>query len=398
MARTKSTNPYANKSTAHRGHKEGSIYQLKNGRWMAQVQVGIKPDGSRKFATKSSKSRKEVAEWLNQIQNDVYRNDYIEPTKMTVEEWFWQWMNIYKRTTVSPNTYTRYVSMMKYYIVPAVGKIKLSELKATHIQRFYNKLYNDGLAYTTRKHMHTVFNQALQCAVNEGLISKNYALNTVRKKDKNTDYEVDVFTPEEQEKIISNLDITPIGVLVRLALGTGCRVGELLGLSWSDIDFENNLIHINHGLKREATFDEVGKTIIKSELKVGELKTRKSKRTIPIAEATARVLKQYKLRQREFIRVDIYPKMVFLSQHGKPFDSSSVRTQYARLLKKMGIPYRKFHALRHTYATRLMENGIHPKVAQELLGHSTCDITMAVYSHVLPEQMKKAVEKIKNIL
>ena len=107
---------------------------------------------------------------------------------------------------------------------------------------------------------------------------------------------------------------------------------------------------------------------------------------------------KYKLRQREFIDVDVYPNMVFLTKHGKPFDSSSIRTQYARLLKSMGIHYRKIHALRHTYATRLMENGIHPKVAQELLGHSTCDITMAVYSHVLPEQMKLAVEKIKNIL
>jgi len=117
-----------------------------------------------------------------------------------------------------------------------------------------------------------------------------------------------------------------------------------------------------------------------------------------LTEATAKVLKQYKLRQTGFIDVDVYSNMVFLTRKGKFFDSSSVRTQYARLLKRCGILYRKFHALRHTYATRLMENGIHPKVAQELLGHSTCDITMAVYSHVLPDQMKQAVEKIKNII
>ena len=110
------------------------------------------------------------------------------------------------------------------------------------------------------------------------------------------------------------------------------------------------------------------------------------------------LLDTVKLKQKGFIETDVYPNMVFLTSKGKPFDTSSVRTQYSRLLKKCSIPYRKFHALRHTYATRLMENGIHPKVAQELLGHSTCDITMAVYSHVLPDQMKQAVEKIKNII
>ena len=398
MARTKSVDPYDKKTKGHRGHREGSIYKMQDGRWKAQVQVGINSDGTRKFATKSSKDRKKIVEWLNKIQSDVYHNDYIEPTKLTVEEWFWNWMNIYKRPTVSANTYTRYILMMKKYVIPAMGKMKLIDMKSTHIQRLYNQLYKDGISYSVRKHVHTLFNQALTCAVNEGIISKNYSLNTVRPKDKKTDDEVEVFTPAEQEKLIKNLEITPIGVLVRLALGTGCRLGELLGLFWDNIDFENNEIHIVHGLKRKQIFDESGQNVIGKETVVGDLKTVKSKRTIPMADSTARVLKQYKLQQRAFIIPDVFPDMVFLTANGKPFDNGSVRKQYQRLLKSLGIPYRKFHALRHTYATRLLENNVHPKVAQELLGHSTCDITMSVYSHVLPEQMKEAVNKIKNII
>ena len=381
----------------HRGHNEGSCYQRKDGKWMGQVQVGFDKNGKRKFITKTAKTRQEISDWLAETRNDILKSNFVDANDITLEQWLWNWMTTYKLKNVSSNTYSRYLILMNNHIIPNIRGLKLSNVKSMHIQKIYNKLSEEGMSYSSLKHAHSIFNQALDCAVRENLISKNFATYTVRKKPRQ-EKEVEVFTPEEQQKILDNLEITPIGVLIKTAIGTGCRLGELLGLSWDDIDFKNNIINIRNGLHKEKIFSDDGKKIIGYELQIGVLKTHTSKRTIPIADSTASFLMKYKLRQREFIKSDLYPNLVFLSEAGTLWDESNARKMYMKFLKQIGVPCRKFHALRHTYATRLLENGIHPKVAQELLGHSTCDITMAVYSHVLPEQMKKAVEKIKNIL
>lgn len=385
------------KKVNHRGHNEGSCYQRKDGKWMGQIQVGFKPDGSRKFITKTAKTKQEISNWLASTRNDILKNDYIDSQNITVEQWLWNWMVTYKIKSVSPNTYTRYLIFMNKYIVPTLGRIKLKELKSMHIQKFYNQLQDGGMAYSSIKHIHSMLNQSLDCAVRENMISKNFALYTTRSKPR-TKTEVAVLTPEQQKKIIDNLPFSVVGVLIRTALATGARLGELLGLSWSDVDFENNVIHIRNGLVKENTFSEDGKKIVSHKLVLGALKTQKSKRDIPIAESIASLLKKYKLQQKKFIMVDIIPTLVFPSSSGALWDESNARKQYAKFLKSLDIPYIKFHALRHTFATRIMEANVHPKVAQELLGHSTVTITMDTYSHVLPEQKRDAIDKIKEII
>ena len=386
------------KKVNHRGHNEGSCYQRKDGKWMGQIQIGFKPNGTRKFITKTARTKQEISNWLAETRNDILKNTFIEPSNITVEQYLWNWMVTYKYKNVSASTYTRYINFMKIHIVPEVGNIKLCDLRTIHIQKLYNHLQDMGMSYSALKHVHTVFNQSLDCAVRENMISKNYALYTVRNKPRNTS-EVPVFTPEQQQKIIENLPFTPIGVLVRTALGTGARMGELLGLQWSDIDLENNIIHIRNGLVKENIFSADGRDIVSHRIALGPLKTPKSRRDIPIANSTASLLKKYKLNQRAFIKnKDIIPTLVFCSEAGTLWDHSNVRNQYVKLLKKIGVPYIKFHALRHTFATRVMEVNIHPKVAQELLGHSTVSITMDIYSHVLPEQKREAIEKIKGIV
>lgn len=386
------------KKVNHRGHNEGSCYQRKDGKWMGQIQIGFKPNGTRKFITKTARTKQEISNWLAETRNDILKNTFIEPSNITVEQYLWNWMVTYKYKIVSASTYTRYINFMKIHIVPEVGNIKLCDLRTIHIQKLYNHLQDKGMSYSALKHVHTVFNQSLDCAVRENMISKNYALYTVRNKPRNT-AEVPVFTPEQQQKIIENLPFSPIGVLVRTALGTGARMGELLGLQWSDIDLENNIIHIRNGLVKENIFSADGRDIVSHRIALGPLKTPKSRRDIPIANSTASLLKKYKLNQRSFIKnKDIIPTLVFCSEAGTLWDHSNVRNQYIKLLKKIGVPYIKFHALRHTFATRVMEVNIHPKVAQELLGHSTVSITMDIYSHVLPEQKREAIEKIKGIV
>lgn len=396
MARTRSTKPKINDS--HRGHREGSIFRMNNGVWKGQIQVGYKPDGSRKFITKQSASKQEVLDWMTNTQNNVKNKTFIEPTSLTLEQWIWNWMTVYKLNSVSHNTYTRYLSLINNHILPEIYKIKLKDLTKIQLQNIYNRIMEKGLAYESMKHVHTVFNQALQCAVDENLIAQNCAIG-LNKGKKETIEEVQVLTREEQQLIIENLPFNPLGVLIRTALGTGARLGELLGLSWEDIDFENNIIHIRNGLKKDKVFSEDGKKIVKHYFVLGPLKTKKSKRDIPINEATASTLKKYKLVQRAFIDdKTVVPKMVFLNSKGNYWDPSKVRKAYKNYLASIGIPYIKFHALRHTFATRILEENVQPKVAQELLGHSTVSITMDIYSHVLPDVKREAMEKIKGIV
>ena len=173
-------------------------------------------------------------------------------------------------------------------------------------------------------------------------------------------------------------------------------------MHWSDIDFENKVINITQSLGKKREFSADGRSVISTENAVGDLKTLHSKRVIPITDSVIDLLKKYRAKQNQFIKLpdntEILPSMVFLNASGGYWDNSTAIKQYRRFLKSLGIPYRKFHTLRHTFATRIMEANVHPKIAQELLGHSTVNITMNIYSHVLPEQKREAIEKIKGIV
>lgn len=386
----------------HRGHNEGSIYQRSDKRWVGQVQVGFKEDGSRKFVTYYGKSRKEVADKISEARNDILKGSFIKPNDITVEEWFWNWMVTYKFKNVSSTTYARYLIYMKNHIVPKLGKMRLQDIKAMHIQKILNDCSSGGMGASSVKHIRTIFNQALELAFKQEMIPKNWTDYTTLPKSRKVQ-DVVVFTREEQEKIIGALKIDPIGILIRLAISTDAREGELLGLSWDDVDFENKTINIRQALVKERKFSEDGRKVTGRENMIGAVKTLTSNRVIPIADNVCTALQKYKLIQRAFLRSNIrfdddIPNMVFLGVTGSYWDQSNMIKHYCKFLKDLDIPYRKFHALRHTFATRIMEANVHPKVAQELLGHASVDITMNVYSHVLPEQKREAIDKIKEIV
>lgn len=389
---------------ARRGHNEGSIYKRKDGRWVGQVQTGFRPDGKRKFAIYYGKTRNEVAEKISNTTSDISRNLYVEPSNIEVTEWIWSWLKNYKEKIVRPNTYARYISLTKCHIVPNLTKIKLKNLKTTHIQNIYNSCVDAGVSASALKHIHTVFNQSLDQAVREGLIFTNPAKNTVRPKPKKK--EVSVLTVKQQIKLFDSLENNTMGVLIKLAICSGARMGELLALKWNDIDFKNKVMHIRNNLTPIFNFDEDGRDVHASgKVGLSELKTESSKRDIPLTNHIVDVLKDYKKHQSDFIKlikksdnVTYFTDMVFLNEAGGYMTASSVRKQYKKLLESLNIPYVKFHALRHTFATRILEANVHPKVAQELLRHSTCSITMDIYSHVLPDQKRDAINKIEGIM
>lgn len=384
-----------------RGNNEGSIFQRKDGRWTAQAQVGYKEDGSRKFVTYYGKTRQEVAEKLKNTLSDISKNVFADAGKMSLEEWVWNWLKIYKKNIVRPNTYSRYIYVINDYIVPALGKVKLKNVTSSHIQSLYNSCVEKGLSPSSIKHIHNVLSPALDQAVKEGLITINPAHNTTRPAIKKA--KVTVISTDNQVKLLKYLKDDTMGILIKMALLTGCRMGELLGLKWNDIDFNNLEIHLNQGVSWKYEFDDEKHTSYRSGVTLADLKTESSIRAIPIRKETAQMLMRYKLNQRSFCpkvedKESFFPDMVFLSEAGTLLNESNVRKRYAKILRNLDIPYAKFHALRHTFATNLLENGIHPKIAQTLLGHSEMRTSMEIYSHVLPNMTREAIEKTQGIV
>jgi len=207
MARTKSS--VQKKKDFHRGHREGSIYQTSTGLWRGQIQVGFQPDGRRKFISKKNKDKQVVLDWLLENQNNIKNNTFVDAKSITLEEWIWNWMNIYKRKSVSDNTYARYISLIHNHIEPEITKLKLKDVNRSKLQNIYNNIMRKGVAYESMKHIHSVFNQSLQVAVDDGLIATNFAYK-LNKGVREPREEVSVFTREQQKKIIDNLPFSPL--------------------------------------------------------------------------------------------------------------------------------------------------------------------------------------------
>ncbi len=386
---------------SRRGKNEGSIFQRKDGRWVGQIQIGHYPDGKRKFVTYYGKTRREVARKLEDSIASFNHHTFIEPSRITFEEWVWYWMKNFKSRSVSPSTYARYFSLINNYISPQIGYMKLQDVRSIHIQAVYNYCVDHHLSGSCIKHIHTVFKQSLDQAINQNLISTNPALKTIRPPVRNKP--VTVLTVEQQERLIATLKNDTMGTLIKMALGTGARIGELLGLKWENVDFENMEINIVQGLVREFEFDEENKVAHAVNLKLSKLKTESSLRTIPLTTHLASVLREYKKNQRKYMKkldsnITCITSLVFTDESGNYLDEANARKKYALLLKKAGIPHIKFHALRHTFATRILEANVHPKVAQELLGHSNASTTLDIYSHVLPNQKRDAIKKLEGII
>lgn len=386
---------------SRRGKNEGSIFQRKDGRWVGQIQIGHYPDGRRKFVTYYGKTRREVARKLEDSIASFNHHTFIEPSRITFEEWVWCWMKNFKSRSVSESTYARYFSLINNYISPQIGYMKLQDIRSIHVQAVYNYCVDKHLSGSCIKHIHTVFKQSLDQAINQNLISVNPALKTIRPPVRNKP--VTVLTVEQQERLISTLKNDTMGTLIKLALGTGARIGELLGLRWEHVDFENMEIHIVQGLVREFEFDEEKKVAHATSLKLSKLKTESILRTIPLTTYLASVLQNYKRNQRRYMKrlgdnITVISDLVFTNESGNYLDESNARKKYALLLQKADIPHIKFHALRHTFATRILEANVHPKVAQELLGHSNASTTLDIYSHVLPNQKRDAIKKLEGII
>lgn len=372
---------------------KGHIRKRYKSSWSIVVDLGLKPDGKRNQVWKSVKGTKTQAEEvLNEMLHSFNTGTYIEPTNETVSEFLDYWLDEIS-DSVRANTLERYESICKFYIKPIIGETKLIDLKPVQINSLYKELQREGrpggdkLCARTVLHAHRVLSNALNKAVKWEMLLRNPCQAADAPKAKKSKRQT--FTSKETIEILNKASGTNLFLPILIAVTTGLRRGEFLGLRWTDINFD----------KKELTVKQ--SAIRTSEGVIYDApKTETSNRTIPFPDMVLNALKVYRAEQAKLylqLGKSLDNNAPIMSGIGGFKNPSQLTTNYRAFIKRNNFKHVTYHGLRHTHATLLLAENIHPKVMSERLGHSTIAITMDLYSHVMPTMQREASNTINTM-
>ncbi len=296
-----------------------------------------------------------------------------------------RWLKDSVRDTVRPGTYERHQQLVGLHISPALGRLKLKGLTPAHVRWLYREKLDAELAPATVHKMHVVLHKALDQSVRDGLIPRN--VTEAVKVPQAGRREILPLSAEETKKLLDAAHGDRDEALYVLAVTTGMRQGELLGLRWEDVDLERGVLRVRHTLTR-----------VRGKVFLGEPKTPKSRRSVKLTATAVEALRAHLSRQMEEIdrMGSLYQEggLVFATEKGTPVNPTNLRKRsFAPLLAQI-----RFHDLRHTCATLLLGSNVNPKVVSEMLGHSSISITLDTYSHVLPDMQDSAAQALEEAL
>lgn len=376
-----------------RGRGEGTIGQLKDGRWVARTS----------FAGRQAyygRSRLEVSQKLTAALKRQQDGLPEVAHRLTVGAYLSRWIEGVP-SSVRASTYRGYEHMVRKHIIPRVGKILLSKLNPSDLTTMYAQMLAAGLAPRTAGHAHRILGRALREAEAAGIIARNVCRLVRPPRAPHT--EMQTLSADQARTLIHAADRDRLHTLYVLALASGARQGELLALRWSDVDLQLGTIRITRTLVRGVrpgvrSTDGVPRT----EWVFTEPKTASSRRTIPVGRAALDALGGHRKLQAED-RLRAGPawhdgNLVFSSMVGTPLDASNVRVLYRAMLKRAGLPLIRFHDLRHTAATLLLEAGVHPRAVADRLGHATPSLVMNTYGHVTERMQRDATAAMDRVL
>lgn len=376
---------------AKRGNGEGSISKRSGGGWMAQYYV-LSGTGGRERRTLYAKTRTEAARKLARAIGERDTGFVVDAGRLTVGDYLERWLEDSVKGTVRTSTYEAYRYMVEPHLVPFLGALKLRDINPVHVRALYRDKLEAGLSAATVRKMHAVLNKAMKQAVMDGLVHRNVC-DSVRPP-RLARKEIRPLDPEQAGALLRAAASDRLEALYVLAVHTGMREGELLGLKWEDVslDGEEPVLRLRRALVREA-----GKVAL------GELKTPKSRRQVRLTRAAAGALRAHLARQMEEIEragPSYRPGgLVFATESGSPINPSNLRNRsFKPLLRRAGLAGICFHDLRHTCATLLLTRNVHPKLVQELLGHATISMTLDTYSHFLPSMGNQTVRAMEAAL
>ena len=366
----------------------GTIRKRADGRWEGKYTLGYDPKTG-KLIRKSvyGKTQKEVRLALSKIVSEMDSGTYAEPSKMKVSQWLDEWLASYTMN-IKPATRSAYEEHIRVHIKPSLGDIPLKQLSTRDIQQLYTNLLKEReLSPKTDRNIHGVLHRTLEQAKLLGYIRVNLADAAV--------------TPRMEKKQVETLDAEDIGKFLAairgtkyeyplfVAVFTGLRQGELLGLTWDCVDFEHGMLLINKQHNRVK-----GDT----EFRFASLKNDKA-RVLTVADEVIDVLKLQKQRQESWAAAlgngwENPDNLVFTTEFGRYINNKILYQNFKRIAKNWGKPGLRFHDLRHTYAVNSLRAGDDIKTVQENLGHATASFTLSTYAHATPGMKRESAKRM----
>ena len=371
-----------------RGNGEGGITRHKeSGLYMARYTVQTPTGPKRK--TLYGKTRREVDEKLTRAKVDRDGGLVFNTKNLKVGQYLTRWLTDSVQDTVKHTTYESYERLMRIHLVPTLGRIKLKDLTPTHVRGLYREKLDSGLSATSVQRVHALLHKALKQAVNDGLIPRNVteAVTAPRQTRK----EIQALPPEQARAFLQAAKSDRLEALYLLAIHTGLRQGELLGLKWDDIDLDQGTLQV----RRILSAAKSGPAFTTPKNNKG--------RSVRLTPRAVQALRDHRKRQiEERLKQAGHwhdTGLVFTSTVGTPLNRHNVfGRSFKPLLRRAGLPDIPFHALRHSFATLMLSGREHPKVVQEMLGHSRINTTLDFYSHVLPDMQREAINRLDVML
>lgn len=339
---------------------------------------------------------------------------YCTGGQITLNNWYQTWLEEYKSVVVKNSTILLYTTSYERYISDVLGNRKLQDIRTIHIQKLYNDLQKSGLSVGTIQIVHAVLFNIFKLALKNEILIKNPCVGAEIPREEKK--EPRVLTATEQEIFLDIIRGNYYEPLLKVALGTGLRIGELLGLTWDDIDFKTSTISISRTLLYMKN-RQTGHFCFQFQ----SPKSRSSKRTVPLIPSLSILLKEHKKYQHAqriargpfWTPLPNMDNLVFTTKNGTPIQEvyivkclnavtakiNRIEHQQALYENRDPVPFERItpHTLRHSFATRAFENGLAPKTVQELLGHSNINLTMNLYTHVTHDVKVREMEKLYDL-
>lgn len=366
---------------AKRGNGAGSVYRQKStGKWAGCITLDT---GKRKYFY--GKTQKEVQDKINEALYEQQRGTLATGSNVTMQDYLDSWLEDTHKPTVRLSTYLNYRKLLNNYLIPGLGKVILQKLTAPRVQAFYSKKLQEGLSPKTVTNIHGVLHKALDNAVKWNILARNVCDAVTPPRIPRQ--ELTFLTQEQAQTLLREVKAHKLEALLTLAITTGMRRGELLALRWQDINFDQRTIQV----KRSVSYHQVYGYV------ESEPKTARSRREILLPAFVIEVLlrhqKQQAEQQHEAGSTWVNKGLVFANPWGDYYSPSTMVKAFGRFLASIGLPHMRFHDLRHSAATILLTMKVHPKVVQEILGHSQITTTMDIYSHAMPSMQSDATEQ-----
>lgn len=373
---------------------EGNIRLRADGRWEVRITVGYdfatgKPKRISRYTDKQEEAVKLLHE-LSFIRETSPKNFH----SVTLGEWLDLCLNVYMKNTLKQSTYSSYEGYIRVHFKPALGNILLKDITPRLLQHYYNyKSEQEGLAPKTIVNLNLFLHKALSYAVNEGYIMSNPAASiNLPRGDKP---QIEILTRDEQLRLVEGSYQHRYGVFIRLVLFTGIRLGELLGLRWEDVDFSSQTLYIRRTLNRLSKRERVGENGCSTEIVIQSPKSQNSIRRIPLLPGVVADLQNWNAIQNadRLASVENYEQSGFVVTNpmGKYIEPRTFKDYYNQILQLSGLPHFTFHALRHTFASRAMEQGMDAKTLSMILGHASVSFTLDTYTHVLDDHKREGM-------